>query len=75
MHEVGHAAGMGGHIDEKDRSWESGAAYRLQLEFLAAVHYAEGSSRGHAAAARAEFNWMMKSKFVEPTGLTLEDFR
>lgn len=74
IHEVGHAAGMPGHVDEKDRSWERCGSYRLQLEFLAAVYYAEGSPEAYRSAARAEFNWIMKTKFVEPTGMTLEDF-
>jgi hypothetical protein len=75
IHEVGHAAGLPCHVGEKDRTWEEGGAYKLQLEFLAAVYYAEGSSEAHKERAKAEFTWIMRSKFVEPTGLALEDFR
>jgi hypothetical protein len=74
IHEVGHAAGLPCHVGEQDRSWEEGGAYRLQLEFLAAVYYADGLSRSHKEAAKAEFTWIMRYKFVDATGLGLEDF-
>ena len=74
IHEVGHAAGLPCHVGEQDRSWEDGGAYRLQLEFLAAVYYAEGVSELHKAAAKAEFTWIMRYKFVDATGLSLDDF-
>jgi len=74
IHEIGHAAGLTCHVGEQDRSWEDGGAYRLQLEFLAAVYHAEGLSESHKAAAKAEFTWIMRYKFVEATGLSLDDF-
>ena len=74
IHEVGHAAGLPGHIGEQDLNWEHGGAYRLQLEFLAAVYYARGLSEAHREAARAEFTWIMRNKFVEASDLTLQDF-
>ncbi len=51
-----------------------GGSYRLQIEFLAAVYYAEGSSELHRAAAKSEFTWIVRYKFVDPAGLSLEDF-
>ncbi len=74
IHEVGHAAGLPCHVGEQDRSWEGGGAYRLQLEFLAAVYYARGLSEAHREAARAEFTWIMPNKFVEASDLSLQDF-
>jgi hypothetical protein len=74
VHEVGHAAGLPCHVGQQDRSWEDGGTYRLQLEFLAAVYHAEGSSTAHKSAARAEFNWIARDKFVEATDLSLKDF-
>jgi hypothetical protein len=74
IHEVGHAAGLPCHVGEQDRSWEDGGAYRLQLEFLAAVYYASGVTALHKAAAKSEFAWIMRYKFIDDTGLSLEDF-
>lgn len=75
IHEAGHAAGLPNHVNDQDRSWDDGGPYRLQLEFLAAVYYAPGLSENHKKAAAVEFGWIMKGKFVEATGMTLEDFR
>lgn len=76
IHEAGHAAGLHGHANnDQDQSWDVRGPYALQLEFLAAVYYAPGLSKTHKDAAKEEFEWLMADKFVEPTGLTLEDFR
>lgn len=75
IHEAGHAAGLPNHVNDKDQSWDDFGPYRLQLEFLAALYHADGASEAHKEAARAEFEWINMGKFVEPTGLTLEDLR
>lgn len=76
IHEAGHAAGLPNHVSNgnKDRSFESHGPYGLQLEFLAAVFYAPGISLDHRRAAKREFEWMLCDKFVQETGMTLEDF-
>lgn len=76
IHEAGHAAGMPNHVagGNKDQSWETDGPYRLQLEFLAAVFYAEGASQAHKIAAGKAFNSMIKGKFVEKTDVTLASF-
>ena len=75
IHEAAHAAGGPGHVDDMDRNWEEHGSYRLQVEFLAAVYYAEGASEGHREAALEEFEWIIRDKFLEPTDLTIEDLR
>lgn len=76
IHEVGHAAGVTGHANgDQDRAWDDRGAYALQLEFLAAVYHAPGLSDAHKAAAKREFEWIARDKFVVPTDVTLEDFR
>jgi hypothetical protein len=74
IHEVGHAAGLPGHVGEKDPSWDDGGAYRLQAEFLAAVYLAEGTSAAQKHAAKAELSWILREKFSEPTEMTPADF-
>ena len=73
VHEVGHAAGLRGHVGQKDASWDEGGAYRLQVEFLAAVYFAEGASAAEKQAAKAELTWILREKFVEPTEISLSD--
>jgi hypothetical protein len=76
IHEAGHAARLPEHANtDQDQSWDDGGTYALQLEFLAAVYYAPELSEDHKKAAKKEFEWLMGAKFVEPTGLTLEDLR
>ena len=75
IHEAAHAAGAPGHVDDMDRSWEEHGAYRLQVEFLAALYHAEGASEAHRDAALEEFDWIIREKFLEPTDVTIEDLR
>ncbi|MDH3655109.1 MAG: hypothetical protein OEN21_12630 [Myxococcales bacterium] len=62
IHEVGLAAGTPGHVDEKDRSWKRCGSYRLQLGFLAAVYYAEGSPEAYRRPAD---RWRMTEAWIE----------
>ncbi len=74
IHEAGHAAGLPDHANaDQDRAWDDRGPYALQLEFLAAVYYAPELSKGHKDAAKREFNWIARSKFVMPMDVTLED--
>jgi hypothetical protein len=75
LHEAGHAIGLPDHVNpNQDRRWDDHGPYGIQLEFLAAVYHNPDSSQAFRDAALAEFNWINEDKFLEPTGLTIDDF-
>ncbi|MBW2507769.1 MAG: hypothetical protein JRE81_03995 [Deltaproteobacteria bacterium] len=73
IHETAHATGAGGHRDDCDPSWDDHGAYRLQVEFLAAVYHAPGLPEVFREAALNEFEWMVEEKFIEAIDITIED--